>query len=336
VRRLAGELDEVGADPAVERDRSPQWSTSVPRPLRGWGGLLAAAVAGLLLSQVLPSGGSAPEEPAPAAGPRLALVVGGQPVFNAAPGPDPSISVEVALVNTGSEPVRLTGAVAEGLALRWTADELLGAGEQTVVVLQEGNACARVAQQPQGSGGGQELRVAVGGPADELPDEVVLPLPLSVVRQYDDFARSSCGLPSVAQGLDVLPEPPSFYDGAVLIPVGLVSQTVQRLTLVDVAPTVPGVTAELRDPTGAVVPLPVGIPGRYLVDLDIGLGPGVPEIDRYVVSVRISDDGCAALRDPQVRASQLVRLFWIADDEPIQPAATTLGDAQEAVRLACA
>ena len=329
-QRTADRQDSVGDDPAVDGESS-SYATSVPRPLRGWGGLLVAAVAGFALAQLLPSGDPAPEP----VGPRLALVVGGQPVFDAAPGPDPWLSVEVALVNTGPEPVRLTGASAPALGLRGSADKVLGAGDQTLLVLREGNVCSRLARQPRVSRGSQELRVAVGAPSDALPDEVVLSLPLSVVRQYDTFARSFCGLPHVADGLAVHSDAQSFSDGTVLIPVGLVSQTVQRLKLVEVAATVPGVTVELRDEAGAVVPLPLEIPGRYLVDLDVGFGPGVPEVNRYVVSVRLGQDGCTLLGDAAGRNSSLVELFWAAEGEPSRLAATTIGDLHDATRLAC-
>jgi hypothetical protein len=328
--RAAGPPDAVGADPADDGER-PSCLPAVPRRLQGWGGLLAAVLAGVALAQLLPSGDPAPQP----VGPRLALVVGGQPLLDAVPGPDPSLSVEVSLVNTGPEPVRLTGAVAPALGLRGSADEVLGAGEQTVLVLREGNACARIAQEPRGSRGSQELRVAVGAPSDDLPDEVVLSLPLSVVRRYDDFARSFCGVPHIAEGLDVRTEPQSVRDGTVLIPVGLVSQTVQRLRLVEVAGTVPGLTVGLWDDTGAAVPLPLEIPGRYLVDLDVGFGPGVPEVDQYVVRVHLGQDGCDRLGDAVGRNSTLVQLFWAAEDEPARIAAATIGDLHEATRLAC-
>jgi hypothetical protein len=322
--------DAVGADPADDGER-PSYLPAVPRRLQGWGGLLAAVLAGVALAQLLPSGDPAPQP----VGPRLALVVGGQPLLDAVPGPDPSLSVEVALVNTGPEPVRLTGAVAPALGLRGSADEVLGAGEQTVLVLREGNACARIAQEPRGSRGSQELRVAVGAPSDDLPDEVVLSLPLSVVRRYDDFARSFCGRAAHRGGArradraavgprrhGADPRRPGQPDGAAAEAGGGGGDRA-------------GPDRRAAGRHGAAVPLPLEIPGRYLVDLDVGFGPGVPEVDQYVVRVHLGEDGCDRLGDAVGRNSTLVQLFWAAEDEPARIAAATIGDLHEATRLAC-
>lgn len=322
-----GDRDEVVAEPTAGRTAMP----------RGGSWLVAAAV-GFAAAQLLPSLGPSSGAEAPKGEPRLALVVSGQPVFNAQPGPDPATSAEVALVNTGAAPVRLAGASADGLGLRWSTDQVLAAGDQAVVVLREGNACARAAEQPDGPGVRQELRVRVGGPAgddDDLPDEVVLPLPASLVSQYDAFARSSCGLSPVAQGLDLMPGQQSLGRDELLVPVGLVSSTVQRLYLVDVSPTVPGMAVELKGVDGGSLTLPLELPGRYLVDDDIGYGAGVGEIDRYVVSVRLDQDSCRLLRSPALRTRQLVQLAWVTDDDERRLSTTEIGDRDDALRLVC-
>jgi len=204
-----------GLVPPVARDevrREPSavgavgWP-AVVRRLRGPGGLLAAAAVGYAVAQLPAPADPAPDPPPSAVRPQLTLVVAGQPVFDAVPGLDPVTSAEVVVVNTGPAPVRLTGAAAGGMGLRWAAGAVLGPGEQAVVVLREGNACARLGRQPQGSADAQELRVEFVGSRDALRDEVVLRLPGALVDQYDDFVRSFCGLPYVAPGRDQVAEP---------------------------------------------------------------------------------------------------------------------------------
>jgi hypothetical protein len=89
---------------------------------------------------------------------------------------------------------------------------------------------------------------------------------LSVVRQYDDFARSFCGLPTVAEGLDVLPEPQAFEDGEVLIPVGPGQPDGRARDAGGRGADRARRHGRAAGPERAVVPLPLGIPGRYLVD----------------------------------------------------------------------
>jgi len=315
--------DEVAGGPA-DGDRPAAGDGPAAGRLRrlfGLAALLAAAVGGFTVAELRPTG------PAPTERQPLALVVGGQPVLNAQPGLDPTTSVEVTLVNTGGAPVRLTGAVAEGLGLRWSSDQVLHAGEQVAVVLREGNACARSAEQPGGPGPRQQLRVTVQPGGEDRPEQVVLALPASLVRRYDTFARSFCGAPPAERALDVITEAQAVGDGAVLITVGLVSRTVERLRLVEVAPTVPGLAVELRDQSGARVPLPLELPGRP-TDLDLR------EVSRYALSVTAGPDACLLLQHPAA-GDDLVQLFWVAEDEPSRVAATLVGDLPAAVREAC-
>jgi hypothetical protein len=323
-RRSGAARDEVvaGPDDADLRAAGGGRAAGRPRVPRGPWALLAAALAGFALAQLLPSGPA--DEPAR---PRLALVVGGEPVLDAQPGLDPITSAEVVLVNTGSRPVRLTGAVAEGLGLRWSTDRELGAGEQVVAVLREGDACARVARQRAGPRPRQQLRVTVRPAGADRPEEVVLPLPVSLVSRYEAFARSFCGAPPVERALDVITEAQSVGAGEVLVTVGLVSRTVERLRLVEVQPTVPGLTVELRDPAGTVLDLPLLLEERP-VDLDLR------EVDRYVLGVRTGPNACLLLQHTAT-GDDLVQLFWVAEDEPSRVAATLVGDLSAAVRDAC-
>jgi hypothetical protein len=238
----------------------------------------------------------------------LALVTGRQPFLDAV-GEPPVPSLEVTLVNTGPEAVRLLGAGIAGTALRWEADRPLEVGQQATAVLREEGACDRdpdllSRQLP-------APRVVVQ--MRERPEQGVTLDPV-VALQYDDHVRNVCNLPRLPQALEVLQGAVVTTDDAVTVAFGLLSRSVRPLRVVGVTP-VPGLAVAVTDAAGRPVDLPLTVLGRTRQEIAVLDDTGDPASTPYRARISAQAGDCQEARAAVVGSGPPLRVVYEGQEQ---------------------
>ncbi len=280
-----------GAEPEVE-DARPS-----PGRARGLAALLVAAGVGFAAAQVVspsPSDGATG-----GTGASLALVTGRQPALEGSPFEQtPKTGMEVTLVNTGPDALRLDTAELAGSGLRWDVDRPLKPGQQAVAMLRDDSPCDGPLDGLSGGGRARQLRVRTldEQTGDRLPD-ALLPLPPTVGPLYDDHVRTTCALPRLAQAVEITSSAPEPDGEESVVPLGLLSRSVRPVQVVEVEVTVPDVTARLTSADGRPVPLPLTLPARTRTQIAEGVPYGDPGSMPYRLRLTAgSGASCQALR----------------------------------------
>ena len=299
----------VSADVLVGGDDEHEPSSS--GVARRWAALAVAAAAGFAAAQLV-----APSASDGAAGASLALVTGRQPHLEGTSGDAPVTGMEVTLVNTGPATLRLDTAEVEGSGLRWDVDRPLEPGQQAAALLRDERPCEGRLDALSRPGAPRRLRVRSHDEQtrDRLPD-VLLTLPPTVGRTYDDHVRLACALPRLPEALEALVGPSALDGEELVVPLGLVSRSVRPVQVVEVAAAVPGLTARLMDDAGQPVPLPLTLPVRSRTEIAEGVPYGDPGSTPY--RLRLAATGpssCGTLVDRSGGESVVVRS--VAPDEP--------------------
>lgn len=266
--------------------------------------LLLAAALGFAAAQLVPDA-----EPGGADAASLALVVGRQPHLEVTADEPPSTGFEVTLVNTGTSALRLDSAAVDGTALEWDVDRPLEPGRQAAALLRDEGPCEGPLDELSGARPACEVRVAVCDDAtgDRLPD-VLLALPPTTGRLYDDHVRAACALPRLSEAVDLVTLAPELERDELVVPLGLQTRSVRDLQVVDVAGAVPGLATRLTAADGQPVDLPVSVPGRPRREIAQGFDYDDPASTPYRLRVTAGPDACPALSERSGYENVVVRV----------------------------
>lgn len=293
---------------AAGDDEAPERSVADGR--RRAAALLLAAGFGFAAAQVVPD--AAPDGPGSAS---LALVVGRQPPLEATADEPPITGFEVTLVNTGPDALRLDRATVDGTALEWDVDRPLDPGRQAAALLRDGEPCEGPLDELSGARPAREVRVRVRDEAtrDRLPD-VLLPLPPTTGRLYDDHVRQVCALPRLAEAVELVTLASELDGKELVVPMGLQGRSVRDVQVVEVEGTVPGLVTRLTTADAQPLTLPVTVPGRARREIAEGFVYDDPASTPYRLRVTATREACPALRERSGIENVVVRL--VDPDEP--------------------
>ena len=255
-------------------------------------GLLLAAVLGFAAAQLV-----ADAEPDVVGTASLALVVGGQPNLERTADDPPSTGLQVVLVNTGPRALRLAGATVDGTALAWDVDRPLEPSRQAAALLRDEQPCDGPLDELSGADPEREVRVSMRDEetGDRLPD-VLLALPPTVGRLYDDHVRWSCALPRLQEAIEVFSLVPEAQGDELVVAIGLQTRSVRDVQVVELASAVDGLTVRLTAADGRPVPVPLTVPGRPRSEIDQGFDYDDPSSTPYRLHLTADAAACPVLR----------------------------------------
>lgn len=208
------------------------------------------------------------------------------------PGVPPRGEVQLLLVNTGLERLRLLGGRISDSGLTWMADRPLEPGEQLTAVLVDRSPCSTSAgRRPAG-----RATMAVDVLQDGERRRLELPVPAELLRDYENKAGAACRRPRTSEALSMaLAGGPVGPGPALQVPITLQNRAIQPVQLHTVEATLDGTSATVRTRDGSEVPLPLTLPGRSVPQREQDLSTP-PESSPYLLAVTADRDACEALR----------------------------------------
>ena len=268
-------------------------------------GLVLAAALGFAAAQLVPD--VEPDRATPAS---LALVTGRQPHLEVTADDPPITGLEVTLVNTGPRALRLDSATVDGTALRWDVDRPLEPGRQAAALLRDEEPCEGPLDELSGTRLAREVTVSARDEetGDRLPD-VLLPLPPTTGRLYDDHVRFSCALPRLPEAVELVTMAPELEGDELVVALGLQSRSVRDVQVIAPASAVPGLTARLTAADGRPVPLPLTVPGRTRSDVVQGFAYDDLSTTPYRLRITAGADACPVLLERSGIENVVVRLL---------------------------